>query len=69
MTPSVLVLNSGSSTVKYSVVQPESGMTVAEIRQSPMIVKISRMKDIENEVFEDKVKELWAEMEAGMVAR
>jgi len=47
----------------------ESGMTVAEIRQSPMIVKISRMKDIENEVFEDKVKELWAEMEAGMVSR
>ncbi|MCH9668869.1 MAG: acetate kinase [Actinomycetia bacterium] len=30
MTPSVLVLNSGSSTVKYSVVQPESGMTVAD---------------------------------------
>ncbi|MCH9735180.1 MAG: acetate kinase [Actinomycetia bacterium] len=29
MTPSVLVLNSGSSTVKYSVVQPESGVTVA----------------------------------------
>jgi len=47
----------------------ESGMTVAEIRQSPMITRISRMKDIENEVFEDKVKELWAEMEAGMVAR
>ncbi|MFC1951017.1 V-type ATP synthase subunit A [Chloroflexota bacterium] len=47
----------------------EAGMTVAEIRQSPMITKISRMKDIENEVFEDKVKELWAEMEAGMVAR
>jgi len=46
----------------------ESGMTVAEIRQSPMITKISRMKDIENDVFEDKAKELWAEMEAGMVA-
>ncbi|MCH9731884.1 MAG: acetate kinase [Actinomycetia bacterium] len=29
MTPSVLVLNSGSSTVKYSVVQPASGITVA----------------------------------------
>lgn len=29
MTPSVLVINSGSSTVKYSVVQPESGITVA----------------------------------------
>ena len=47
----------------------ESGMTVAEIRQSPMITKISRMKDIENDVFEDKAKELWAEMESGMVAR
>ncbi|MBT3362699.1 MAG: V-type ATP synthase subunit A [Chloroflexi bacterium] len=47
----------------------ESGMTVAEIRQSPMITKISRMKDIENDVFEDKVKELWAEMESGLVAR
>ncbi len=30
MTPSVLVLNSGSSTVKYSVVQPESGRTVVD---------------------------------------
>ncbi|MCB0949908.1 MAG: acetate kinase [Mycobacterium sp.] len=30
MTHSVLVLNSGSSTVKYSVVQPESGATVAD---------------------------------------
>jgi V/A-type H+-transporting ATPase subunit A len=47
----------------------ESGMTVAEIRKSPMITKISRMKDIENDVFEDKAKELWAEMESGMVAR
>ncbi|MGD9618794.1 MAG: acetate kinase [Mycolicibacterium sp.] len=28
--PSVLVLNSGSSTVKYSVVQPESGVRIAD---------------------------------------
>ncbi len=30
MIPSVLVLNSGSSSVKYSVVQPDSGATVAD---------------------------------------
>ena len=30
MTSSVLVLNSGSSSVKYSVVEPDSGATVAD---------------------------------------
>ena len=30
MTSSVLVLNSGSSTIKYAVVQPESGATIAD---------------------------------------
>jgi hypothetical protein len=31
------------------------------------VYKISRMKDIPNEVFEQKVKELWPEMEQSLV--
>jgi hypothetical protein len=32
-----------------------------------MVYRISRMKDIPNEVFEQKAKELWSEMEQIMV--
>lgn len=45
-----------------------SGATVAEIRSSPVIYKISRMKDIPHEEFEQKIKELWEEMEVDLVA-
>jgi V/A-type H+-transporting ATPase subunit A len=47
----------------------ESGISVAEIRSSPMVYRISRMKDIPNDVFEQRIKELWSEMEATLVAR
>ncbi len=47
----------------------ESGVTVAEIRSSPMVYRISRMKDIPNDVFEQRIKELWSEMESTLVAR
>jgi V/A-type H+-transporting ATPase subunit A len=47
----------------------DSGITVAEIRSSPMVYRISRMKDIPNEEFEQRIKELWSEMEATLVAR
>lgn len=46
-----------------------SGIPVNEIRQSPMLYRISRMKDITNEEFDQKIKDLWGEMEASLVAR
>ncbi|MCD6568244.1 MAG: V-type ATP synthase subunit A [Dehalococcoidia bacterium] len=45
-----------------------SGIRVEEIRSSPMVYKISRMKDISNELFEQKAKELWQEMEQELAA-
>lgn len=45
------------------------GTTVAEIRQSPIIYRISRMKDIPEDVFEQRIKELWSEMDATLLVR
>lgn len=45
------------------------GTTVAEIRQSPIIYRISRMKDILEDVFEQRIKELWSEMDATLIVR
>jgi V/A-type H+-transporting ATPase subunit A len=47
----------------------DSGVNVAEIRSSPMVPRISRMKDIANDDIEARVKELWADMESSLVAR
>ena len=47
----------------------DSGVSVAEIRSSPMVPRISRMKDIPNEDAEPRIKELWAEMETSLVAQ
>ncbi|GAG50169.1 unnamed protein product, partial [marine sediment metagenome] len=47
----------------------DSGVTVAEIRSSPMVPRIARMKDIPNEDIESKIKQLWAEMETSLVAQ
>jgi V/A-type H+-transporting ATPase subunit A len=44
-----------------------SGAGIESIRSSPMVYRISRMKDIPNEAFEQKVKELWSEMEQSLV--
>lgn len=44
-----------------------SGSGIESIRSSPMVYRISRMKDIPNEVFEQRVKELWSEMEQSLV--
>ena len=46
----------------------DSGAGIESIRSSPMVYRISRMKDIPNDVFEQRVKELWAEMEQSLVA-
>lgn len=45
------------------------GASVAEIRQSPLVYRISRMKDIPTNEFESSVKKLWSEMEAELVAK
>ncbi len=45
-----------------------SGISVNEIRTSPIIYRISRMKDIPHDIFEQRIKELWAEMEVSLVA-
>jgi len=47
----------------------DSGVAVAEIRSSPVIPRISRMKDIPNENIEPRIKELWSEMETKLVAQ
>ena len=47
----------------------DSGLSVAEIRSSPVIPRISRMKDITNDAIEVRIKELWADMEASLVVR
>ncbi|MBE9469785.1 MAG: V-type ATP synthase subunit A [Chloroflexi bacterium] len=46
-----------------------SGAGIESIRSSPAVYKISRMKDIADEVFEQRVKELWSEMEESLIAR
>jgi V/A-type H+-transporting ATPase subunit A len=45
----------------------DAGVAVAEIRSSPMVPRISRMKDMPNEDIESRIKELWADMEASLV--
>jgi V/A-type H+-transporting ATPase subunit A len=44
-----------------------SGAGIESIRSSPMVYRISRMKDIPNEAFEQRVKGLWSEMEQSLV--
>ena len=45
-----------------------SGAGIEDIRSSPMVYKISRMKDIPNETCERQIKALWSEMEKSLVA-
>jgi V/A-type H+-transporting ATPase subunit A len=45
-----------------------AGVGASEIRSSPMVYRISRMKDIPHDVFKDRIKELWSEMEVSLVA-
>ncbi|MFC1900753.1 V-type ATP synthase subunit A [Chloroflexota bacterium] len=46
-----------------------AGTNVNDIRQSPFVQRISRMKDIPNEEFEDRIKDMWSEMETSLTAR
>jgi hypothetical protein len=46
-----------------------AGTAVAEVRSSPIVTRIARMKDIPTDGFEGKIAELWSEMEMGMAAR
>jgi len=45
----------------------EGGTTVAEIRASNLVPRISRMKDIPNDEIETRIKELWSDMESSLV--
>jgi V/A-type H+-transporting ATPase subunit A len=45
-----------------------SGVNVNDIRQSPYVQRISRLKDIPNEEFDGRVTELWSEIESGLAA-
>jgi len=45
----------------------DSGISVAEVRSSPIVPRISRMKDIPNDAIEPRIKELWSDMEASLV--
>jgi V/A-type H+-transporting ATPase subunit A len=45
----------------------KSGVGIENIRSSPMVYKMSRMKDIPNETFEQRIRELWSEMEQSMI--
>ncbi len=47
----------------------DSGAGIESIRSSPTVYRISRMKDIPDELFEHRVKELWSEMEESLIAR
>jgi len=44
------------------------GTDVNDLRTSPLLTRISRLKDISNEEFENRVKELWTEMETNLTA-
>jgi V/A-type H+-transporting ATPase subunit A len=45
----------------------DEGTSVAKIRSLPLIYKISRMKDIPHDEFDDRIRQLWDEMEVGLV--
>jgi len=46
-----------------------AGVNVADIRSSPLLYKISRMKEIPNDGFEENIKQLWAEIDQNLVAK
>ena len=57
--------------IKYYELAQESlnsGTDVNDLRSSPIITRISRLKDIPNDEFEGRVKELVFEMESNLVA-
>jgi vacuolar-type H+-ATPase catalytic subunit A/Vma1 len=45
----------------------ESGAQVKEVQGLPVVAKIARMKEIPNEAFEERIEEIWIEMEEGSV--
>ena len=45
-----------------------SGVGIAVIRSSPVIYKISRLKEIPHDKFENQIKELWSEMDQNLIA-
>lgn len=46
----------------------DSGIPVSDIRSSPIVYRISRMKGVPHDTFEESIKGLWSEMETNLVA-
>ncbi len=46
-----------------------SGIDIEQIRSSPVVYKIARLKEVPHDIFEPRIKDLWEEMEQNMVAR
>jgi len=46
-----------------------SGIDIEQIRSSPIVYKIARLKEIPHDTFENNIKILWAEMDKSLVAR
>lgn len=45
----------------------DEGTSVAHIRTSPLLYKISRMKDIPHDEFDERIRQLWDEIEVSLV--
>jgi len=46
-----------------------SGIDIEEIRSSAIVYKISRLKEIPHDTFEQSINTLWMEMDKSLVAR
>ena len=46
-----------------------SGIDIEQIRSSPIVHKISRLKEIPHDTFEQSIKILWAEMDKSLAAK
>lgn len=47
----------------------DSGIDIEQIRSSPIVYKISRLKEVPHDTFEQSTKILWTEMDKSLVAR
>jgi V/A-type H+-transporting ATPase subunit A len=57
--------------IRYNELAQESlknGVDVNELRYSPIVTRISRLKDIPNEEFEQNVKQIISDMETSLVS-
>jgi V/A-type H+-transporting ATPase subunit A len=58
--------------IKFNVLSQKmlsSGIEIEQIRSLPIVYKIARLKEVPHDIFEQRIKELWAERDKSMVAR